>query len=457
MSAYGRIFAAVHPMNRLFFTLVFLLPVVAYAQVIKGIFERPLPAQMVVLYGTTGSDHPAIDSVRIEEDGSFMFLQRMLPAGFYQIGINGDDRIDLVVDPADPLIELAFHGTPLQRNLNVLRSTDNQRMWAYKLVSRAGQDELQAIQTERANASPLDTTLLNRLARHENATRQRMRLALDSLSTVAPEGQFARAVQVDRRLDAAVKAGPRAIREAFNFADPWTLRSNAYAKATVVYLQGTPFDNEYAFHRACDTLLMAAAPDTACWRYMRRQLVEIFATYGPDEVAQYLVDAYVVGAGSRVPPETELVRIAAAQLRMTIGSPASDAPLVTPAGHDSIMLSTVWPKHEFTGLFFYSSTCDHCHGQMPGLRALVKEMKPSFFRLLGFALDATAEEFTATIAEEEINWPCYTSLIGWGEPAAKAYNVKATPSLIVMDRNGRIVAKPMNHQELRTFLEAQRK
>jgi hypothetical protein len=220
----------------------------------------------------------------------------------------------------------------------------------------------------------------------------------------------------------------------------------------VAYLQGTRFDSELAFHRACDTLLLTAAADTACWRYMRRQLVDIFATYGPDEVAQYLVDTYVVGPGSRVAPEAALLTMAAAQLRMTLGAPAPDAPLRSPLNRDTTMLSAVWSAQEYTALFFYSSTCDHCHHQMPGLRSLVMEMEPGFFKLLGIALDATAEEFTATIAEEGINWPCYSSLIGWGEPAAKAYNIKATPSLIVVDRMGRILAKPMDHTELRSFL-----
>jgi len=460
LSQHGKIFARMRTVvrSRSFSSFASLLLVApACAQIVKGIFERPLPASEVVLYATTGAEHPAIDSARIEEDGTFSFPQRQLPAGFYQLGINGDDRIDLVLDPADPVVELAFHGTPLQRNINVVRSADNQRMWAYKLVSRAGQDELQTIKTERANASPLDTALLRSLDRREAEQRKLMRTTLDSLSSIDPNGQFARAVLVDRALDAAIPLGPSGIRTAFDFSDPWTLRSNAYSKATVVYLQNTRFDNEYAFHRACDTLLREASKDTSCWRYMRYQLVDIFATYGPDEVAQYLVDTYVVGDGSRVPPEAELMAIAAAQLRMVIGAPAPDARLATPGRSDSTALSSLWGKAEFTALFFYSSTCDHCHDQMPGMRALYEEMERPFFNLIGIALDADEAEFKTTITEERLSWPSYSSLIGWGEPAAKAFNVKATPSLIVVDRKGKIAAKPMNHEELRTFLVAQRK
>ncbi|MCC6542362.1 MAG: TlpA family protein disulfide reductase [Flavobacteriales bacterium] len=439
-------------LRTVFFSIPFLASISARAQVLLGSFERPLPATHVVLYGTTGSDHPTLDSVPINPDGSFEFTARAFPAGFYQLGINGDDRIDLVLDPNDPVVEVAFHGTPLQRNLNVLRSGDNQRMWAYKSVSRSGQDELKAIQDQRAAASPLDTALLHRLDRHESRTRTRMAHALDSLSAIAPEGQFARAVRLDRELEAVARSGSAAIRTAFDFADPWALRSNAYAKATVMYLQSTRFDFEFAYHRACDTLLREAAADTACWRYMRHQLVEIFSTYGPDEVAQYLVDQVVIGPGSLLPPEPELLRIAAVQLRLAMGAPAPDTLLYEPGSSRTTRLSAIWSGQAYTALFFYSSTCDHCHAQLPGLRELVAEQEPRHFKLIGIALDATEAEFRATIAEEGITWPCYSALLGWGEPAAKAFNVKATPSLFVVDRKGRIVAKPMDHQALRTFL-----
>lgn len=445
------------PLHRSFFPLLASWPLFAQAQEIHGVFERPLPATTVMLYGTTGSEHPLIDSTTIANDGAFRFPYRSYPPGFYQLGINGVDRIDIVLDPRDPVVEIAFNGTPLQRNLNVLRSGDNQRMWAYKLISRSGQEEIQLIKNQRGDASPLDTALLGRLNRQEQRVRTTMRHALDSLSSVEPEGQFARAVKLDRVLDEAIMKGPAAVHQTFDFSDPWALRSAAYAKATVLYLQNTPFTSELAFHRACDTLLAVAQGDTSCWRYMRYQLVDIFATYGPDEVAQYLVDQYVVGPGSRCTPEAELVAIAAAQLRMVIGAAAPNVGLATPGVKDSTALSSLWTKQDYTALFFYSSTCDHCHAQMPGLRQLVLDKKPSSFKIIGIALDATEEEFRATLAAEGINWPCYTSLIGWGEPAAKAYNVKATPSIIVVDRNGRIAAKPMDHQELRAFLEKQRK
>ncbi|MBL7952234.1 MAG: redoxin domain-containing protein [Flavobacteriales bacterium] len=425
----------------------------AFGQSLVGTFERPIPAEHIVLYETRGNGHLPMDSVSIDRVGRFDFGKKELPPGFYQIGVNGNDRVDFVVDPADPVIEFAFHGTPLQRNINVLRSGENQRLWAFKLKSREGQALLNELQQQREEASPLDTALLRHLERREMNIRGGMARALDSLISIAPNGQFAYAVNTDRRLENAVTGGPPLIRKEFNFSEPRSLRSSAYAKAILAYLQTTQFTSDDALQRASDTLLLAASGDTACWVYAREQLMDMFSTYGPDDVAQYLVDRYVVGPGALAPPDGRLLQLAAEQLRLVNGASAPDMILVDPRVPDTLHLSSVLPEYAFSVLFFYSSTCDHCHAQMAGLRQLVLDMKPSDLHLIGIAFDVTLEEFTTTLEEERINWPCFTELKAWGAQGAKDFNVKATPTFFILDRMGKIRAKPMDHEEVRTFLE----
>ena len=456
----GRIFARPIQMSRhsrkLLFSALFLghfapLP----AQLISGTLERPLQALRIVLYGTRGTDHPAIDSVSVDADGHFTFLDRTYPPGFYQIGASTSDRVDIILDPLESEVKIAFHGYPLQRNVEVLRSNENQRMWAYKLVSRKGQETLARIRSDRATASPMDTALLRTLYDREATATHEMHRALDSLVALSSEGQFAFAVAADRRLERAIANGQQAILHALDLSDPRNLRSASYAKAIMAYLQNSTPTDEYALHRACDSVLIAADRDTACWSYARSFLVELFATYGPDDVAQYLVDRYVVGPDARTPPDASLIELAAEQLRLTPGAPAPDIALIKPGSTDTLKLSSVMAEHTFTALFFYSSTCDHCHDQMSGLRQLVIDMDPGYFHLIGIALDADPAEFNTMLAEKQINWPCYTDLKGWGARAVKEYAVKATPTLIVLDRNGRVANKPRNSEELRAFLQLQ--
>lgn len=424
------------------------------AQRIMGRLLPPLRAEHVVLYGTRGADHPAIDMAAVDANGRFAFPNLTRPAGFYQLGVNDSDRVDIVLDPVEDVVELEFQDSPLQRHIKVVQSSENQRMWAYKGYSRSTQAELGLIQDQRAVASPMDTGLLRSLDRQQARVMLRLPQLLDSLTAMAPEGVFAKAVQLDRALDAVTGEPPASIRQVFNFADPRTLRSSSYAKAMMLLLQGTDFSQPMALNRSCDSLLAAAAMDTACWSYAREHLLEIFSTYGPDDVAQYLVDRYVVGPDSRTPPSMAVLRIAADQLRMVNGAPAPDIDLVAPEGPDTTRLADLLPQHAFTVLFFYSSTCDHCHAQIPGLRQLVADVDPKKLQVVGIALDADLQEFRTSMVVQGINWPCFSELNGWGAKAAKAYNVKATPTLIVLDRQSKIRAKPTDHLELKAFLNA---
>ncbi len=65
----------------------------------------------------------------------------------------------------------------------------------------------------------------------------------------------------------------------------------------------------------------------------------------------------------------------------------------------------------------------------------------------------TEDQFKETIAIENLSWPCFSELVGWGSPLAKAYAVRSTPSFFLISKEGIIVAKPTDAQELRKLLD----
>lgn len=161
-------------------------------------FERPLPARMVI-YTEQQTQHPPYEYHGTSTGRALHLRQDLRAPGFYQFGVNDSDRVDIILDPLEPAVEMAFHGIPLQRNLSVITSGENQRLWTYKGLSRQAQERASAIQQERLGASPLDTGLIRRLARtsrEESALRVSLRNNLDSLAMLAPNGQFAFGVAV---------------------------------------------------------------------------------------------------------------------------------------------------------------------------------------------------------------------------------------------------------------------
>lgn len=425
----------------------------ASAQSISGSFvgEGVRPAS-VTLLENIGGEHLPLDSVGLDRKGRFRFPKKKYPAGFYRLSTPDGDPFDLILDPREQEVIVRFDGTPLQEHAVVLDSDVNKRLWEYKWASRDAQAKLAVVQHDRSKLAIDDEQGHARLDSIEMviaATKNDLRTRLIEGDPLSP---FARLLQLDQKLQEAVPNGASAIARAMDWDDPVLLRSSSYARGIMAYLQALPDPMVEDLSGACDSIMTWATADTACWRYSRYFLVRTFVEYGPDMVAQHMVDKYVTGTGSLVAPGPELLLIAQEMMKVSIGALAPDVTLVDPVQNDSIPLENILAQHRYTALFFYSSSCDHCHGEMPGLLEVRATFLQRGFEVVGVALDADLEEFVETLEAEQLVWPSYSELIGWGCTTAKRFSVKSTPNYFLLDTNGRIVAKPYNYEDLRAVL-----
>lgn len=447
-----------HTRTRPIFLIVLLsLADALWAQTLSGRLVGPSLASVseVQLLMSRGGDHRWFASAPVDDQGHFRFAQQGFPTGFYQLAVNDSDRVDLILDPRDPHVELELWGTPVQEHIRVLASAENRRLWAYKQASREAQMALREINDKRIVASPMDVALLRSLDSSSAAVNDKKQLALEQLINEDVNGYFRHVVKADMRLMSALNSrkGPQAIRDSVDWTDASLARSNIYPKGVMAILQSATPATVDQLMAASDSILAWSAPDAFCWELSRHVLVELFIQYGPSDAVQYLVDRYVIGPGSLVPPDAELMTMVAEQLKVAVGARAPDVLLPRPGAPDTVQLGEVVAKHKYTVLFFYSSTCDHCHEQMPGLGKIYNDMRRKGVAIVGVALDHDAKEFEANIKERALPFPCYSELLGWGSPAAKAFAIKATPSLVLVDGAGMIKAKPYDHEELRALLE----
>jgi hypothetical protein len=237
----------------------------------------------------------------------------------------------------------------------------------------------------------------------------------------------------------------------FNFGDASLLRSSVYDKAVMAFIQSINAISEEQLTNASDTLLQLAWSSMECRDYMIEHLVDLFAVYGPQSTLQHLVDAYLAGDRPAIPMSPRLRAKVEGLLAVSIGSRGVDILLADTLGHLS-PLSAVSKGQRFTLLFFYSSTCDHCHAQMPGVNALLAQYRGRGFGVVGIAVDDDRASFRSNIVERGLDFPCFSEFNGWGSAAAKAYEVKATPTMILLDDQRRIVAKPYDAEALATEL-----
>ncbi|MBX2984027.1 MAG: TlpA family protein disulfide reductase [Flavobacteriales bacterium] len=423
-----------------------------HAQQLKGhIHDTASTGGMLKLYQARGASFTLVDSTHIGPSGDFNFHDRFNATGFYQLALSDTDQVNLILDAREPLVDLRFVGRPLADHVRVQASDENKRLWELQYVTKETQAVKAAVAEQKSRLLPTDTLELDALDRVEQRAIHTQEQYLEELAVQAPTSFFAKALRVDQAVQGARGGGPMAVAAACDFSDPELLRSTVYDKAVMAFMQNLNAVSEVQFANAADTLMQLASGDTACKAYMLEHLIDLFATYGPESALQHMIDRYVAPYGGSTAVSATVRQKVDALLHVSVGRTAPDVEL---NDHGTkFQLSQLVKANTYTAVFFYSSTCEHCHAQMPGLKADRSTYQKRGFDVIGIALDVDSTDFLRSIRENAIPWRCYSEFNGWGSKAAQAFQVKATPALFLLDRAMKIVAKPTDAQELRQILK----
>lgn len=436
-----------------------LLPLIALlgsqplqAQLLQGHFDDPLAAgRQLVLSQARGGGFKAVDSVRIGPAGDFDFKGEFQATGFYNLVINDSDRVDLILDVREPLVYLQFDSLPMEDHMHVRTSDENMRLWEFKYISRETQAVQKGVAQQRLELAPTDTIALGQLDQAEERAERMQDDYLQQLAQGGASDFFTKALRVDRAIQETRGQGPMAVAKVCDFSDPELMRSSVYDKAVMYFIQNLNVRNEDQFSMAADTLMMLASRNKDCQAYMLDHLIDLFSTYGPESALQHLIDRYVVPSGNSAAVAPELRAKVDALMQVSVGRSAPELELrdrgvVTP-------LSDIIRKNRYTALFFYSSTCEHCHAQIPTLKIDRSKYLAKGFNVIGLALDVDSMDFLKSIEENTVPWKCYSEFKGWGAQSATAYLVKATPTFFLLDDKMKIVAKPSDAEELGKVLK----
>ena len=103
---------------------------------------------------------------------------------------------------------------------------------------------------------------------------------------------------------------------------------------------------------------------------------------------------------------------------------------------------------EYTLLLFWASWCPHCMHMLPELKKIYEENKQKGLEVLAISLDVDSLQLLKVIADGNYKWLNYSDFKKWENPAARAYNVHATPTMFLLDKDKKIIAKPETLQKL---------
>ncbi len=147
--------------------------------------------------------------------------------------------------------------------------------------------------------------------------------------------------------------------------------------------------------------------------------------------------------------QTEGQRIEA-EKKLAPGIEAPEIVLPNPDGKQ-IALSSL--RGKIVLLDFWAAWCNPCRIAHPKLKEIYNRFKPYGFEIYAVSLDRNREQWLQGIKEDNISWIQVSDLRFWNSPVVSLYNVEAIPYNVLIDRQGRIIAKGLNTYQIEEFLQ----
>jgi peroxiredoxin len=132
-----------------------------------------------------------------------------------------------------------------------------------------------------------------------------------------------------------------------------------------------------------------------------------------------------------------------------IGSIAPDIALPNPDG-DTIALSSL--RGKVVLLDFWAAWCGPCRRENPNLVRIYNQYKDKGFEIYGVSLDRDRAAWVKGIKDDGLTWTLVSDLKYWSSAPAQLYGVTSIPYAVLLDREGRIIAKKIRAHELEKIL-----
>jgi len=202
----------------------------------------------------------------------------------------------------------------------------------------------------------------------------------------------------------------------------------SYFDSTLVQIPETSRAFKYAMGGIVTTLQAANHP--------------LFIEYG-----QRYIDKYKNDKGQAIGGLRQRVKMAGS---FVTGAVAPDFTQNTPEG-EPLSLSDLRGKVVLVD--FWASWCGPCRRANPHVVGLYEKYKDNGFDVLGVSLDKSKAPWVKAIEKDGLKWHNISDLKGWKNEVAQMYSVSSVPHTILLDREGRIIARNLRGPQLDQELE----
>ncbi|WP_165022987.1 TlpA disulfide reductase family protein [Dysgonomonas sp. ZJ279] len=118
-----------------------------------------------------------------------------------------------------------------------------------------------------------------------------------------------------------------------------------------------------------------------------------------------------------------------------------------------VALSDYAGKGKYVLVDFWASWCPPCRRDMPILVEAYKKYNSKGLEIVGVSIDDDKAAWEKGIKDLNITWPQMSDLKGWKSDLSNAYGVASIPHTVLLDKEGKIIAKDLHGKQVMDKLD----
>jgi len=422
-----------------------------------------MPTRKAYLFEYIGIRTDMLDSARVDASGSFSFT---LPAGahpgLYRVVVGPEQFWDFIFNREQ--VRMQTHFNAIIDSLKILESAENRllnRYMQYYIGLNRKAEALQRLAGLYPDGDPFRDQVIRELQKVRSSDPETITREIIRDYPASYAARFLK-MELNPRVPADMPAPKEMdyVLEHFwddiSFQDTSMMYSPGLPNRIRLYFNlfqraVPPGDLEEAMKKGLDRLMSAAAVNDVLFDFILQDIADWAERMEYDSFFSYLTEFYLAQASCTDEKRQGKFSDIVESYKKT--APGTTVPeIVVPRDQDGALILSEIPSR-YVLILFWATWCPHCTEMLPKLKLLYDRCKRQDLEILAISLDNDKAKWQEAIRQNGYNWINHSELKGWDCSIAYDYGIRATPTMILVDKTRTVIGKPRNPELLEQKLK----